>query len=382
MWELKNLYAQVGALCLENKNKGRTPKNKIDPKTRKHIVELYLKDFDGYNFSFFRDILADDYDINISYRSLYNILTEFGIKSPEKRRVKKAVKNHRIRPRKEHEGEMLQIDGTPYQWFKWCGDNKYYCISAAVDDATSKLVGAYMTENECLYGYMEMARRIYMREGSPASYYSDRAAIFCYSPRDKKNKLTVVEQLAGLHEKRTQWQRILDEMNIKQILAFSPQAKGRVERMWLTVQKRLPHYFKKYKINNMVAANEFLENKFLDIYNKKFARPAQKTEKYYTRNCDDKLDEILCARFYAKTDANGQFKYMCNTFAVVGAKYCACKPIELCVSEHGLKAYLNGAYYDVELRSELTDSRTEYIPQVLRNIIYENLLRDMKEKSA
>lgn len=381
MWELKNLYAEIGAACLENKNKGRTPKNKKSPETRKKIIELYLKDYEGYNFSFFRDILEEDFNIKVSYRTLYNILTEFGIKSPEKRRVKKAEKNHRIRPRKEHEGEMLQIDGTPFAWFKWCGDNKKYCISAAVDDATSKLMGAYMTENECLYGYMEMLRRIYIREGAPASFYSDRAGIFCVSPRDK-DKLTIAEQLQGLHEKRTQWQRILEEMNIKQILAFSPQAKGRVERMWLTVQKRLPHYFKKYKIHNMAEANEFLETKFLDIYNAKFARPPQSLTKFYARNNDDDLSDILCARFPCISDINGQFKFMRATFGIIGAKYTARKNFELCISENGLKAYLNGKYYDVEFRSELVDARGETMPIVVKNIIYENLMRPMKEKSA
>ena len=378
---LKNAYMQIGKNCLIHKNKFKTPKNKISAENRQKIVDLYMKDYDGYNFTFFREILSDDYGINLSYRTLYNILSEAGIRSPEKHKVKKVEKHHRTRPRRSREGELMQIDGTPFQWFKWCGDNKYYCIQAGVDDATSKMVAMYMTENECLYGYMEMLRLTYKRYGTPDAIYSDRAGIFCVTPR-QKDKLSILEQLQGLHEKRTQWQRILDQMHIKQILAWSPQAKGRVERMWHTVQARLPHYFKKHKIRTMEEANKFLEEKFLDIYNEKFAVKAKSEESAYIRLNDENLSDILCARFPAKTNVNGEFMFRRSKFAVVGAKYCACKQIEFCISQYAVKAYLNGQYYDVQILDDLTEGRDELIPKVMQNIIYDALLKDMKKESA
>lgn len=382
IWQLSQKYKKVGPECFVNQNKFRTPKNKISVKKREEIARIYMKNYDGYNFSFFKEILEEDFGIKISYRTLYNILSEAGIKSPEKHKVKKVEIHHRSRPRKAHEGEMLQIDGTPYQWFKWAGDNKYYCIQAGVDDATSKIVALYMTENECLYGYMEMLRQCYEKQGSPLSIYSDRAGIFCVTPRNK-DKLSIAEQLAGLHEHRTQWQRILDEMHIKQILAWSPQAKGRVERMWRTVQSRLPHYFKKYKIKTMAEANIFLEHQFVAIYNKKFAKKAKNEEPLYFKYTEGKnINDILCARFPCKTNANGEFLFRRSKFAVIGAKYCACKNIELCINEQEVKALLNGSYYNVKLLDDLTDGRDELIPKVMRNIIYDALLRDMKKDCA
>lgn len=378
---LKKLYKEQGASCLIHKNTNKPCASRIPTQIRNQICELYLKEYDNYNFSFFNDILSDDYDINISYRTLYNILTEKGIKSPEKHHIKKVDKHHRIRPRKKNEGDLVQIDGTPFQWFRWCGDNKYYCIHAGVDDATSKIVGMYMSENECLYGYMGMIKVMYRRYGLPNSFYSDRASIFCVTPK-QKDKLTVFEQLQGVHEKRTQWQRILDELHINQILAWSPQAKGRVERMWHTVQDRLPHYFKKYQIKTIEQANLFIEKYFIDIYNEKFGKEPEEDESFYMKYYDEELDKILMAKFPCKTDHNGQFKFKGMTFAVIGAKYCACKQITLCVNENGLSVYLNGEYYDVKLLDHLTDGCDETMPIVVRTIVHEALMKDMKKESA
>lgn len=381
VWALKKRYMAEGVDCLIHKNQGRPSPRRIPNKTRKRIVELYLKEFDGYNFTFYQEILSDDYGIKISYRALYNILTENGIRSPERHHIKKADKHHRNRARRQNFGDMIQIDGTPFQWFKWAGDNKYYCIVAGVDDATSRIVSMYMTENECLYGYMEMLRNTYVKFGSPNEIYSDRSAIFCVTPK-QKDSLTIMEQIQGVHERRTQWQRILDEMHIHQILAWSPQAKGRVERMWKTVQSRLPYYFRKYKIKTMNEANLFMEKFFIDIYNKKFAVEPADDDEFFMRFSDCNIDDILCARFPCKTDSNGQFKFRGLTFAVKNAKYSAKRRIELCVKQTGISAFLDGKYYEVEFRDYLTDGLQESAPAVLRNIIYEALLKDMKQESA
>ncbi|MCQ2598445.1 MAG: ISNCY family transposase [Treponema sp.] len=379
---LKKRYIEEGADCLIHGNTNKKSSRRISDELRQKVCELYLKEYDGYNFTFFNEILSSDYDINLGYRSLYNILTESGIKSPEKHKVKKTEKHHRIRARRMNEGDLVQIDGTPFQWFLWCGDKNYYCIHAGVDDATSKIVGMFMTENECLYGYMGMIKSMYRKYGLPNSFYSDRASIFCVTPR-QKDKLSILEQLQGVHEKRTQFQRIMDELHINQILAWSPQAKGRVERMWQTVQSRLPHYFKKHQIKTIEEANLFMEKFFVDIYNEQFGKQPADDDSFFMRYFQpDELDKILCARFPCKTDHNGQFKFRGMTFAVIGAKYSACKPIEMCVTEKGISACLNGEYYQVRPVDELTDGYDELIPKVVRNIIHDALMKNMKKESA
>lgn len=380
IWKLKKQYLKVGDACFIHGNTGKPNSRKISKETEKKIILLYENEFKGVNFSFFRDCLEADYDIKISYTPLHKILVDAGIQSPETHKRKHTGKVHRPRARRENEGDLFQIDGTPYQWFSWCGDKNYYCMQGGIDDATGKILSLYMTENECLYGYAEVYRQVCTKYGVPRESYMDRSAIFCVTPRNK-DKLTVAEQLAGLHEHRTQFQRIMDDLSCRQILAWSPQAKGRVERMWRTLQGRLPYLFKKNKIKTMKEANKFLEKWLETDYNKsKFIVKAQKSELFYQKTPSN-LDDILCARFDCRTDANGVFKFNKQKFIIKGAPYTACKHLELCISEKGLRACLNSNYYPVEMLDLKTDG-IDNPTAVLNNIMYEYLFKNMKENAA
>lgn len=380
IFKLKKKYLKFGDACFVHGNTGKPSHNKIPKEVEKRIIYLYKEEFEAkVNFTFFQECLKD-YDIDISYFPLHNILTAAGFQSPETHRRKHTGPVHRPRARRENEGDLIQIDGTPYQWFSWNNDKKYYCMQGAIDDATGKILALYMTENECLYGYNEVYRQICQKYGVPRESYMDRSAIFCVTPRNK-SKLTLDEQLMGLHEHRTQFQRIMDDLCCRQILAWSPQAKGRVERMWRTLQGRLPYLFKKYKIKNMKEANIFLEKWLENEYNcSKFIKKPKNSELFYQK-CPDNLDDILCARFACKTNASGVFKFNKQSFTIRGARYIACKRLELCISERGLKAYLDGKYYDVEMLDFLSDG-IDNPSQVLNNIMYEYLYKDMKQVSA
>ena len=380
IWKMKNKFQKYGETCFTHGNTGKPSPRKISKEIEKKIILLYSTEFESaVNFSFFRECLKD-YDIEISYTVLHKILTAAGFSSPETHRRKHTKPVHRPRARRENEGDLIQIDGTPYQWFKWNNDNKYYCMQGAIDDATGKITGLYMTENECLYGYNEVYRMTIERYGVPRESYMDRSAIFCVTPRNK-SKLTLAEQLAGLHEHRTQFQRIMDDLNCRQILAWSPQAKGRVERMWRTLQGRLPYLFKKNRIKTMKEANIFLKNWLENEYNQsKFIRKPAKSELFWQENTEN-LDNILCARFDCRTNASGVFKFKKQNFIILGAKYTACKHLELCISEHGLRACLDGEYYPVKMLDFLSDG-IENVNEVLDNIMYEYLYKDMKAQSA
>ena len=380
IFKLKQKFLKIGADAFIHANTGKPSHNKISKEVEKKIIQLYDTEFESkVNFSFFRECLLD-YDIKISYTALHKLLREAGFKSPESHRIKHSKPVHRPRPRRLNEGDLIQIDGTPYQWFKWCGDNSYYCMMGAIDDATGKITGLYMTENECLYGYNEVYRLTIENYGVPRESYMDRSAIFCATPKNK-SKLTLDEQLAGLKEHRTQFQRIMDDLHCRQILAWSPQAKGRVERMWRTLQGRLPYLFKKNRIKNMKEANIFLQNWLINDYNKsQFIKKAAKTETFWMKN-PGSLENILCARFHCKTNSAGVFKFRKQNFTVIGAKYVACKDLELCINEHGLRAYLNGKYYPVEMLDFLSDG-IDNGSAVLDNIMYEYLYKDMKQQSA
>lgn len=359
----------------------KAPANKTPAALCDKIVNIYVTKYADYNFQFYCDCLEEFEGIKISYNTLAGIMKEYGVVSPCARRKKrKGVVNHRERLRRQNEGDMIQLDGTPFPWFQWCGDREYYSLMGAIDDATGKIVGLYMCENECLHGYNEVMRQCFSRYGKPRCAYTDKAGIFCKSPQ-QKFKLTLEEQLAGLHESRTQWQRELNQLGIVQILAHSPQAKGRVERMWGTIQGRLPALLKRFEIHNIKEANQFLESYFIDYFNRHFSKTAAVSEEFWVPVTEN-LDDILCARFMKKTKRYGSFKFQGYNFVIVGLDRCTNISFDFCISERGIYADVDGKHYDVDCTDWLTDAKDEIMPLCTRNILHEYLFKDMKESAA
>ena len=375
---LKKNYQKKGDKALVNGHKGLRSKLRIPAYIRKRIVDLYKTDFDGINFNFFVKMLNECYDIHYTYRPIYKILTQAGIESPEKHKKNKKDKVHRPRFRRDSAGDLIQIDATPYQWFAWCGDTSYYTLHGAIDDATEKLTGLCMTENECSYGYYDILEQTINRNGLMIDIYSDRSAIFCITPRNKDN-LTIQEQLEGIHQKRTQWQQILDKLHVKQILAWSPQAKGRVERMWRTLQGRLPWYFKHYQIKTMQAANDFLQSKYIDIFNGEFGIDAAKESVWRTPPANFK--DFICSKFERTTDNSGVISFQGYKFSIK-APDIAKRKVELCIYKDGIKAIVDGTFYPVSLKDNIQDGVDEKMSTSLKNIIYEYMLSDCKRICA
>ena len=381
MCQLKKAYKLEGLSCLDNKNIGHVPVNKTPDELKNKIVALYATPaYSGINFKYYTECLEHYEGIKINYGTLRNIMREYGITSPEAHRVKKTKPIHRPRVRRDNFGDMLQIDGTPYAWFYRFGNNKRYCMVGAIDDATSTITALYLTEYECLYGYLEILRQTIKRYGVPREIYSDRAAIFCVTPRNKQN-LTQWEQLAGLHDKKTQWQRVLDDLHIRQILAWSPEAKGRVERMWLTLQKRIPTELFRAGCDTVEKANAFFPE-YLEAFNKQFAVEPMKSDNFFLP-CTENLDEILTAQIPRRTDSQGCIHFHSYKFSV-DAPLTRCRDVMLHISEHGLFARFNGDknFYPVRLIGELYSGLGESMPQVVADIIYRYMYAYAKEISA
>ena len=326
----------------------------------------------------FAKLLNELFHIKYSYGSIYAILTKAKIVSPERHRVPKKVSVHRPRYRREREGDMIQIDATPYQWFSWGGDNHCYTLHGAIDDATGKITGLYFCETECSYGYYDILQQTCERFGRPCDIYSDRSAIFCVSPKNK-NELTVQEQLQGIHEKRTQWQRILGDLHINQILAWSPQAKGRIERLWRTLQGRLPVYFRYYKIKSIDEANKFLQTKYIEMFHKEFSIEREHASIWRSVPCN--FHKVLCSKFMRKTNSQGTFSFQGYQFKVCVKVY-ANQNFELCIFKDGIKALIDNTYYDVKLEDEITDVLGERMSGALKNIITKYMYSDVKKICA
>ncbi len=365
---LKGEYKKQGIDALVHKNIGRTPIHAFSEEQRQKIIDLKnSKLFDKANFCHFREILArEKYDIHISYSALHSILTSAGIKSPKKRRP---AKKHRRRKRKATEGTMLQIDASP---FDWLNDGQEYSIHGAIDDATGKIVALYMCKNECLQGYFEVMRFVITENGIPVSLYADRHTIFI-SPKD--GKLTVEEQLEGVTVNDTQFGRALKQLGITLIKARSPQAKGRIERLWETLQSRLPIEFALADITTIDAANTFLAG-YISEYNSQFAVEAEDSEKFYRELSPAiNLDNILCTVQRRTFDNGGVFSFYSRSFKIVADKLDRVLPqkgnINVLVSPvFGVRASFAGIVYNVvpfikpekAAKKESYRPRTKYIP--------------------
>ena len=307
---LKKGIEAEGAEFVINKNTGKTPAHAISEEIKLKILKIREEAaFRESNFTHFREILESDYQITISYTALRSILKEAGIRSPKTRRQRKRGKKRR--ERKAHPGELLQIDATPYEWFN---TPLKYALHGAIDDASGKITGLYMTQNECLFGYEEMMRCCCLKFGVPQSVYSDKHTIF-RSP--KTGKLTVEEEIQGKTVNLTQFGRAMHELGIDIIYANSPEAKGRVERMWQTLQSRLPVEFAKRGITTVSAANKFLQEEYIDMFNKRFAVAPAGDSIFVPVSATSALDSILCIKVQRKTDKTGVFSFKGKTFQLV-----------------------------------------------------------------
>jgi transposase len=306
---LKKEAKGKGAEGIVHGNRGRKPPNRVPEETRSRILELRGKpEYRDSNFEHFREMLSELQGIEVSYSFLYGLLASNGIKTPKTRR---RFKPHRRRKRRPQAGLLVQVDATPFSWFRPSGDRKMYALHGAIDDATGQIVSLYMTKNESLQGYFEMFKRMARAYGIPVGVYADRHSIF-QSPNTAKAEID-----KNVKVNDTQLGRCLKKLGVTLIPARSPQAKGRIERLWETLQGRLPTEFAARGITTIDKANPFLEN-YAYAYNSRFAVEPKDPESVF-RNVDGvDLDHAFCVREERVVDAGGVFTYLGKSFKIVG----------------------------------------------------------------
>jgi len=287
-------YRKEGAEAVVHGNRGRTPDNAVSPDVRQTILELAQTTYQGFNQCHFTEKLAEEHGIHVSRSSVNRILHEADIISPRRHR---RAKHRSRRERRPAAGMLLQLDGSHHDWLQ--GRGPYLTLLAAIDDATSEVVAALFRDEEDSHGYMLLLRSIVRSHGIPLAVYSDRHSIFVVS---KKADMTIEEQLAGTPEP-TQVGRILDDFSIELITAQSPQAKGRVERLWDTLQDRLLNELRLAKASTLAEANAVLAS-YLPKHNAKFAcLPKETTSAYRPVSAKLNLDVIFSFQ-YDRTVAN------------------------------------------------------------------------------
>ncbi len=262
-WRLLAAYRKEGAAALAHGNRGRKPPNALDSEVVKRVIELAKLTYAGCNTQHFTELLYGREGIKLSRSTVRRRLIDGGVSRPRKRRPPK----HRSRrERYPQKGMLLQIDGSRHDWLE--GRGSWMTLVGAIDDATSEVLYALFREQEDTEGYFHLMERVVSDYGIPVAVYHDGHAVFEHSEREP---LTLEEQLEG-ERSLTQFGRLLMELDITSIRSRSPQARGRIERLWGTFQDRLVSELRLAGASNVKEANEVLWE-YLPAHNQKFAVP-------------------------------------------------------------------------------------------------------------
>ena len=280
-------YRDRGIASVVHGNAGRVPVNKTPPEVLAQVVSLVGEGGKYHDFAVSHacDQLEENEAIRIGRSTLDRLLRSEGIICSRESTNKTKRKR---RQRASAEGAMLQIDASPHDWLEARGPKM--ALVGAVDDATGKIVYGVFRPTEDLPGYLMMLRGISRTYGLPESVYHDRHTIL-RSPK----AATIQDELAGT-EPQSQFQRVLSELGITSIAAGSPQAKGRIERVWRTLQNRLVKEMRLAQVSTIEQANAFMPG-FINRYNKRFGRePADQNTAWVKMEPNTDLDYYFCAR--------------------------------------------------------------------------------------
>lgn len=287
IWRLKVRFERDGPAGLVHANRGRASPRRLAETLREQIVELARGRYAGINDSHLAELLAEHEAIVISRPALRRLLREAGVASPRRRR---RPRHRSRRDRMPQAGLLLQVDGSRHDWLE--GRGPRMTLVGGIDDATGLVTGAVFREQEDAAGYLTVLRDTLRRHGVPAAVYRDRHTIFEASDR----ALTLEEQLADTRLP-TQVGRALDELGIVSIAAHSPQAKGRVERLWGTFQDRLVTELRLAAAADREAANRVLAA-FLPRFNRRFTvAPADPTPAWRPAPGRAAVERICCLKY-------------------------------------------------------------------------------------
>lgn len=276
-------YRKEGAAGLAHGNRGRAPHNKIAEEVREQVLKLAKETYRDYNDTHFTEKLEEKHQIKLSRSSVRRFRRSNGQCSPHKRR---APRHRGRRERYAQPGMLLQVDGSLHDWLE--GRGPRLTLLAAIDDASNEVPHALFREREDAAGYFELMLRITHSHGIPLAVYADRHTIF-QSP----TKATVDQQLAG-QLPRSQFGRLMGDLAIELIAAHSPQAKGRVERLFGTLQDRLVKELREANACTLEEANQVLAQ-YLPDFNARFSvPPAEPGSAYRPWPEDLQPDSIFC----------------------------------------------------------------------------------------
>lgn len=312
---IRRRYEADGLETVVHGNQGRPSPRCTKPTVIEQLRELAGPSgrYHDFNVSHLAELLARDEGIKIPRSTLSRLLIAHHIRPRQS--TKTTVKRMR-RERKSAEGMMLQTDASPHDWLE--GRAPEMDLLGAIDDATGKVVYAHFRPSEDQIGYLLMLRTVALTYGLPHILYHDRHTIL-RSPK----QATIEDELAG-QRPQSQIQRIIAQLGITSIPALSPQAKGRIERLWQTFQDRLRKEMRLAGIDSLEQANRFLET-FIPAYNQRFAKPARDPQSAWRPlHPELDLDRLFSTAIERKVKADHTISYCGLTLQILREKEQPC----------------------------------------------------------
>ena len=304
---LQKRFRQEGISGLISKHKGKISCHQLSAEFKAEIANLVREKYVDFGPTLAHEKLKENDGKRLSVESLRQIMIAEKLWKPKQKRKEKRI--FQLRPRRERFGELIQIDGSPHDWFEGRGDP--CTLIVFIDDATSKLTALRFFPTETTQAYMVVTKSHLQQYGRPAATYSDRHAIF---------RVNQPEAQSG--EGITQFGRALKTLDIEAIHARTPQAKGRVERANKTLQDRLVKEMRLREIHHIEAANHFLPE-FVEDYNRRFEKPA-KNEQDAHRNIlhnDREISLILSLHSKRKLSNNLELSYQKSIYQIQEKKH-------------------------------------------------------------
>lgn len=288
---IKGRVKREGPSGVMHGNRGRPSPRAFPQELKERAMTLANEKYFDFNFSHLSEMLEEQEGIKISRETLRQWLRPEGFGG----KVRKQRRHRKRRKRSEKEGHMLFLDGSPHQWF---GEQKSTLL-LATDDSTGKPLYGLFQKEEDLEGCFEVCKNVFTRFGRPSVFYLDRASQF----KTTRHKSDLVQP--------TQFQRAMSELGIKLIFAYSPQARGRGERINRTFQDRLVAEMRLKKIATCEGATRYLNKTFIPKYCRLFGVAPEDPQPAWRPLPDIDLRNILCRRYEARVNHD-------NTISVEG----------------------------------------------------------------
>lgn len=259
---LKSGVKAKGAAGLIHGNRGKVSNHQVPNQEKQKIVSLLHRHYYDFGPTLAREKLTEIHHLARDSKTIRQIMIQEKLWQPKKEKQKSEYRSWR--QRKSNFGEMAQFDGSYHNWFEGRNEEELgpkQCLLASIDDATGKITKAKFDKDEGVFPVFRFWLEYLEKQGKPYSIYMDKFSTY------KMTQRVALEN----HDLKTQFQRALEELRIEPIFANSPQAKGRVERLFETLQDRLVKELRLNNISTIAEANEFLEKTFIPTFNAKFS---------------------------------------------------------------------------------------------------------------